>query len=128
MIVVDTHAFVWWRDQNRNLSRRAKRAIETAERVVVPTACCYELATLERRGRIRFDRGVTTWLRAALAAPGVEPYPMTNDIAVEAGRLPDSFPGDPVDRIVYATATALGSKIVTRDQRITDHDPDRVIW
>ena len=128
MIVVDTHAFVWLREENRLLSRRAKRAIETAERVVLPTVCCYELASLERRGRIRFDRGVTAWIRTATSPTNVEPYPLTSEIAIEAGRLPDSFPGDPVDRIVYATAAALGSKLVTRDRRITEHDPGRVIW
>ncbi len=128
MIVIDTHAFLWWRDENRSLSRPAARAIGTAGRVVVPTVCCYELATLERRRRIRLDRGVNAWMRAALAVPGVEPYPLTAEIAIEAGRLPDSFPGDPVDRIVYATAAALGSKLVTRDRSITDHDPARVIW
>ena len=128
MIVVDTHVFLWWRDENRRLSRHAARAIETAGRVVVPTVCCYELATLERRRRIRLDRGVNAWLRAALAVQGVEPYPLTTEIAIGAGSLPDSFPGDPVDRIVYATAAVLRSKLVTRDQRITDHDPKRVIW
>ena len=128
MIVVDTHAFVWWREENENLSQRARKAIESAGRIVVPTACCFELATLERRGRIRLDRGVVAWIRAALAAPGVEVYPVTGDIATEAGRLPDTFPDDPVDRIVYATAASLGSQIATRDRRITDHDPPRVVW
>lgn len=128
MIVVDTHAFVWWREENRNLSRRARRAIESADRIVVPTACCFELATLERRGRIRLDRGLRAWIRSALAAPGVEEFPLTSEIATEAGRLPDTFPGDPVDRIVYATATWLASPIVTRDRRIAAHDPQRVVW
>jgi len=128
VIVIDTHTFVWWRDENENLSRRAKHAIESAGRILVPTACCFELATLERRGRIRLDRGVVAWIRAALAAPGVEAFPVTSDIATEAGRLPDTFPGDPVDRIVYATAVSLQTPIVTRDRRITEHDPARVIW
>lgn len=128
MIVLDTHAFVWWRDGHRGLSRRARLTIESAARIAVPTACCFEIATLERRGRIRLDRGAAAWLRAALSAPGVEPFPLTAEIATEAGRLPDTFPGDPVDRVVYATATALGSKIVTRDRRIAEHDPARVVW
>lgn len=128
MIVLDTHAFVWWREENSNLSSRARHAIESAERVAVPTACCFEIATLERRGRIRLDRGATAWIRAALSAPSIEPVPLTSEIAAEAGRLPDTFPGDPVDRVVFATALSLGSKIVTRDRRITEHDPSRVVW
>lgn len=128
MIVLDTHALVWWREENRKLSRRARRAIESAERIVVPTICCFELATLERRGRIALDRGVSAWIRALLAAPGVEEHPLSGEIAAEAGRLPDGFPGDPVDRIVYATATRLGSRIVTRDSRMAAFDGARVVW
>jgi PIN domain nuclease of toxin-antitoxin system len=128
VIVLDTHAFVWWREENSNLSSRARRTIESAERIAVPTACCFEIASLERRGRIRLDRGAAAWLRAALSAPGIEPVSLTAEIATEAGRLPDTFPGDPIDRVVYATATSLGSKIVTRDRRIAEHDPSRVVW
>ncbi len=128
MIVLDTHALVWWREENRNLSRRAKRAIESADRIVVPTICCFELSTLERRGRMALDRGVTAWIRAVMAAPRVEEHALSGEIAAEAGRLPDGFPGDPVDRIVYATATWLGARLVTRDRRITAFDPARVVW
>jgi len=56
------------------------------------------------------------------------PVPLTDEIAVEAGSLPASFPGDAVDRIVYATAVALRTRLVTRDRRIARHDPERVVW
>jgi PIN domain nuclease of toxin-antitoxin system len=128
VIVLDTHALVWWREENRNLSRRAKRVIESADRIVVPTICCFELATLERRGRMTLDRGVSAWIRAAIAAPRVEELPLSREIAAEAGRLPDGFPGDPVDRIVYATARVTGSRLVTRDRRMTAFDSARVVW
>jgi PIN domain nuclease of toxin-antitoxin system len=128
VIVLDTHAWLWWRDENPLLSSVARQAIEDAPRVGVPTACCLELATLERRGRLRLDRDVRSWIRAALDVVAIESVPLTDEIAVAAGRLPESFPGDPVDRIVYATAVALRTKLVTRDRRITYHDPTRVVW
>lgn len=128
MIVVDTHAFLWWRDGSPRLSATARQAIETANTVGVPTACCLELATLERRGRITLDRGASGWIRAALADERIEELSLTAEIAIEAGRLPETFPGDPVDRVVYATAAVAGSRLVTRDRRITAHDPQRVVW
>ena len=44
--------------------------------------------------------------------------------------LPSSFPGDPADRLIYATAIEHGLKLVTKDQKIRDHDGPRslVIW
>lgn len=128
MIVLDTHAFLWWRDESPRLSAAALTAIERADRIGVPTACCLEIATLERRGRITLAGGATKWIRAALADPRVEEIPLTAEIAVAAGGLPDTFPGDPVDRVIYATSRATGSSLVTHDRRITDHDPRRVVW
>lgn len=128
MIVLDTHAFLWWRDESPRLSETARTAIEEAGRIGVPTACCLEIATLDRRGRITLAGGATRWIRAALADPRVEEIPLTAEIAIAAGRLPDTFPGDPVDRVVYATSSVTGSRLVTRDRRITNHDPRRVVW
>lgn len=128
MIVLDTHAFLWWRDESPRLSETARTAIEEAGRIGVPTACCLEIATLDRRGRITLAGGATRWIRAALADPRVEEIPLTAEIAIAAGHLPDTFPGDPVDRVVYATSSVTGSRLVTRDRRITNHDPRRVVW
>jgi PIN domain nuclease of toxin-antitoxin system len=119
---------VWWRSGDRRLPRRTLGRIEQSEWIGVPTACCLELATLVRRERIRLDRDVRTWIRGALADERVEAVELTSEIAVGADRLPSTFPGDPVDRVVYATARALGCDLVTSDDRITRHDPQRVVW
>ena len=128
MIVLDTHAFLWWRDEDPRLSAAALSTIESSDRIGVPTACCLEIATLDRRGRITLAGGATRWIRAALADPRVEEIPLTSEIAIAAGELPESFPGDPVDRIIYATSRSTGSSLVTRDRRISNHDPRRAIW
>ncbi len=128
MIVLDTHVLLWWRDGSPKLSKPARRAIDSADRIGIPTVCCLELATLERRGRIALDRGAAFWTRRALAVERVEELPLTAEIAVAAGLLPDTFPGDPVDRAVYATAAALGCRLVTSDRRIRSHDAARVLW
>lgn len=128
MIVLDTHALLWWRDGNGRLSRAAHTHIERASEIGVPTACCLEVASLERRGRIALQGGAARWIRAAIAGERIVELPLTSEIAVVAGQLPDGFPGDPVDRIVYATASTTGSRLVTRDRRIAAFDPARVVW
>lgn len=128
MIVLDTHALLWWRDESPLLSTAALQAIEESDRIGVPTACCLELATLQRRGRVALGRDPGRWIRIALAGDRVEALELTTEIAIEAGRLDGSFPGDPVDRIVYATAVAHRARLVTRDGLIAAFDGERVLW
>ncbi len=54
----------------------------------------------------------------------------TPAIAATAVSLPASFPGDPADRIIYATAIEHGWSLVTKDQRLRRHRHPRrlTIW
>ena len=128
MIVLDTHAWLWWQTADEKLSTRAKTEIAGADRIGVCTISCYELARATARGRIRLDRDVSAWITQALAVDRGEPLELTERIALEAGLLGDSFPGDPVDRIIYATTKERGIRLVTRDRALRRVDPMRTIW
>ncbi len=46
----------------------------------------------------------------------------TPSIAVAAVSLSTTtFPGDPADRLIYATAVEHGWPLITKDQRLRDH-------
>jgi PIN domain nuclease of toxin-antitoxin system len=38
------------------------------------------------------------------------------------------FPGDPADRLIYATAVEHGVKLVTKDQRLRMHNRSVAVW
>lgn len=128
MIVADTHAWLWWTDDPGRLSEAARTAIEVADRILVSAISCLELTTLVRRGRIAVDRPVESWIAQALAGERLEAVPVTPAIASAAGLLPDPFPGDPADRIVYATALSAGARLVTRDDAIRAFDARATLW
>ena len=79
-------------------------------------------------GGIRLLPDIRTWVRRALAAPRVVELALTPQIAVAAGALLPPFPGDPADRIIYATTIEHGTRLVTRDRRLHRHDPVRTVW
>jgi PIN domain nuclease of toxin-antitoxin system len=54
--------------------------------------------------------------------------PMNAEIASLAVRLPASFPKDPADRLIAATAMAEGLPLVTADQRIRRSKLAETIW
>jgi PIN domain nuclease of toxin-antitoxin system len=128
VIVLDTHAWLWWMDSPRKLSRRARAAIETADRVGVSAISCYELGRLVARGRLRLAREVDVWVSQALADSKVQSLPITAEIALDAALFDKPLPGDPADRLIYATARAHGARLVTRDQQLRRFDRASTLW
>lgn len=128
MTVIDTHVWLWWLSEPGRLTKAARRALETAQRIGVPAICCLEVATLAAKGRITLDRPALDWMRDALAAPRVELLPLTPAVAARAAGLPAAFPGDPADRLIVATAIIEAATLVTKDDRIRQSETVRTIW
>jgi PIN domain nuclease of toxin-antitoxin system len=129
LILLDTHAFVWLADDPGRLSEAARQAIAEDAEAAISAISAYEVAYLALRGRLEFDLPVGAWVREAIGAHGMRVIPLTTAIALRAGSLDrDSFPGDPADRIIYATALERGARLVSRDTDITEFDPARVLW
>jgi PIN domain nuclease of toxin-antitoxin system len=131
VIVLDTHALVWWLMQSPRLSARARRAIRRAIRpgaIVVSAASIFEVATVVRRGRLQLGTTVDQWLDAAKSLPELRIEPVTEPIARRAGSLAESFHGDPVDRIIVATAMQLQAKLLTADDRLRKSRLVETVW
>jgi PIN domain nuclease of toxin-antitoxin system len=128
MTVVDTHAWIWWVSDPARLGRGARRALDSARRIGVPSICCLEVAMLAARGRIALDRPVLDWLHQALAMPRLELLALSPAVAVKAASLPASFPGDPADRLIVASALIEAANLVTKDARIQQADLVETTW
>ncbi len=81
------------------------------------------------RGRVDLDRDVDLWVRQALQMARVEPLRLDAESAVAAAQLEhEGFPGDPADRMIYATARRIGAPLATRDAALRAFDPARTLW
>jgi PIN domain nuclease of toxin-antitoxin system len=129
VIVLDTHAWLWWFTAPERLSDAAREAIDQAPSIGVSTLSAWEVATLVARRRISLDRDVRLWVRQALADARIESLAPSPDVAVAAGLLDaKSFPGDPVDRLIYATARSADAMLITRDEAIRAFDSPSTLW
>ncbi len=129
MIVLDTHVWLWWMSLPERLSSAAGEAIADARSIGVSTLSAWELTMLAVRERVTLDRDVGLWVRQAFAQPRVEALAPSAEIAVAAGLLDSrAFPGDPVDRLIYATARTMNARLVTRDEAIRAFDPQSTLW
>ena len=73
---------------------------------------------LADKGKIALNRPVATWFGTVLAAPGFSLAELTVAIGADAGSLPGNIHGDPADRLIIATARALGCPLLTADRTI----------
>lgn len=126
--LLDTHAIHWWSAEPDRLSRPARRVLKAADELLVAAVSWYELAWLAERQRIVIDVPARSWLEGLGAQ--VRTVGVTPAIAASAAALPSSFPRDPMDRLIYATAIEHGVKLVTKDEAIAEHDRPRslVVW
>ncbi len=127
MIVLDTHAWIWWASDPGKLGRRARAAIEASDRVGVPAVCCFEVVAAIARGRIALDRAPLDWLEEALALPRIDLLPLTPAVAVRATQL-GAFHGDPADRLIVASALLQNAALVTRDRTIREYPAVTTVW
>lgn len=127
-VLLDTHAWIWWVADPDRLSERAAEAIAGAGAILVASISCWEVAMLVAKGRMSVDRPLERWIREALARPGLEAVPLLPSVATAAGMLDAAFPGDPADRLIYATARARGAELLTRDRRLRQYDPRTARW
>ncbi len=127
MIVVDTHALLWWANANPLLSSAAEDAIANADFVAASAITAWETAILRHRRRIEIDRDVLPWLSDLTATRGLRILPITIEIGVLAAELHDIL-RDPVDCIIAATALTHNVPLVTKDDRIRKSSVVETIW
>lgn len=120
MILLDTHIWFWWVRADPLLSSAHAQYITAnqANGLGVSVVSVWELAMLEKKGRVSVDRPLPDWVRLALAYPHVQLLDLTPDIAIESVHLPGTFHKDPADRFLVATARILNIPIVTQDRKI----------
>jgi len=118
-VVLDSHVVHWWSAEPDRISSAAAKAIDGADELAVADISWFELAWLARHERIVVSIPVGSWLQQLAAQ--VRTIAVTPAIATTAVNLPSSFPGDPADRLIFATAVEQGWRLITKDQRLRTH-------
>ncbi|MEN3315821.1 MAG: hypothetical protein V7605_2055 [Acidimicrobiaceae bacterium] len=118
-LLLDSHVVHWWSAEPDRLSAAASAALSQADELAVAGVTWFELAWMAARERIIVSFPVRSWLEELGAE--VLTIAITPAIASTAVSLPSTFPGDPADRLIYATAVERGWRLVTKDRRLRRH-------
>ena len=120
--LLDTHAWIWWVDQDRRLGAKTIAALDRLsadQRPLLSDISLWEVAMLVERGRLALDVPLDDWLAAAAHPRSVRVLPVTPAIAADVAALPSTFHRDPADRLIVSTCRVMGLPLLTRDTLIT---------
>jgi PIN domain nuclease of toxin-antitoxin system len=130
VILVDTHVVIWLAFEPDRISRKARTAHYEARRnadsLAVSDITLLELATLARKRRLSLDISLESFLQEVESRFVV--LPISSRICARAIELPSSYPQDPADLVIGATALVEGLPLVTADREIRRSRAVQTIW
>ena len=117
-LLLDTHAFLWWLNDDPKLGVRARQTIEKPENfVVVSAAAAWEIAVKRANGKLDVPGNVAEWIKqSAFAELAIEV-----EHGIAAAELPKHHK-DPFDRMMIAQAHLEGMTLVARDDEMDKYD------
>ena len=122
MIILDTHIWIWWLDENPKLSSQNREIIQNqqANGLAVSIISCWEIAKLVEKNRLNLETSLEEWLKTSIKYHQIQVLDLTLPIILESTRL-SGFHADPADQIIVATAKVYGVTLVTQDQKILNY-------
>ena len=94
-VVADTHTWIWAITRSPDLSALARTTLESADVVLIPAICLWEVAMLQGKGRVEAMHGVREFFEVAFSPGQFELVPLTPAIAARSAELGASVHGDP---------------------------------
>jgi PIN domain nuclease of toxin-antitoxin system len=130
MILLDTQVVAWLAREPEKISQAAKDAIQKARLedagLAISDKTLWELAMMSARNHLKINATLREFLDATERLCVV--IPVNPAIAERTIQFGDTFPSDPADRIIAATAIIYGMPLVTADAQIRKSGEVACIW
>ena len=129
VILLDTCVVLWLAGDPLQISPAARKAIVAARKtgeLGISEMTLFEVAWLIHNRRIAITTPAEAFLAEIEARFRV--LAVTARIAQTAVTLPASYPADPMDRLIGATALDCGAPVITADRSIRRSKAVAVIW
>jgi len=121
VVLLDTHIWLWWLLGDGPLTAKERDRLDSlasSSAIALSWVSIWETEMLERKGRIKLQPDIDTWIRKATDHSFCTVLPVDTELVLAQRQLPESFHGDPADRLVVTTAIMAGIPLATHDSRI----------
>ncbi len=120
LLLLDTHAFLWWNADDPTLGPRTRGAIADPDNIVlVSAATAWEVAVKRENGKLEAPGDIAAWIRDG----GFSELAIEVGHAIASAELPKHH-RDPFDRLLIAQAQLDNLTLVTSDPEIAKYDLD----
>lgn len=131
-VVIDTHALVWYLNNDPALSSTAANAITQAEadgEAIVSVATFIDVWYVSQTtGAVSVQEAEQLISLVRRRSSGFRPANITTPVAAESNRIGKALLPDPWDRLIVATARTRDLELVTRDRAIQKSGLVPTIW
>jgi PIN domain nuclease of toxin-antitoxin system len=126
-LLVDTHAAIWYVDQDQLLTPRAHAAItDLNNHLILSAASIWEMAIKVSVRKLTLSLPYRQWMDKAISDLGLSILPITVDYAEVCAGLPWHH-RDPFDRLLIAQAQVEALSVVSGDSQLDTYNITR-IW
>ena len=127
IVLLDTHAALWFLAGDKRLSLEARKAIESEDNTrFLSDASLWEICIKQSTGKLRLAEPFETKLILALKRNDIDSKSIERSHLFNVAQLPFHH-RDPFDRLLISTALIEDLPVVTNDPAY-QHYPVEVIW
>jgi len=126
-ILLDTHTFLWWLEDNPQLSQTARDAISNWDNeILISTATIWEISIKYGYGKLALAEPPDTFLPDMISQEGFTVLPVKLEHATHVYKLPLHH-RDPFDRLLIAQSQIENCPLISADRQFSAYGIS-ILW
>ncbi|MGK5091008.1 type II toxin-antitoxin system VapC family toxin [Deltaproteobacteria bacterium TL4] len=125
-VLLDTHAFLWFVNDDSRLSISAKNVMESDNELCLSMASLWEMGIKVSLGKLKLGDPFEAFIEEQLSHNKIQLLSIEKSHVIQLAQLPFHH-RDPFDRMIIAQSIVTSLPVVTVDQHFHSYDVE-VLW
>jgi len=126
--LLDTHAFIWWANNDSSLSAAARAIIkDSANEIFLSSATTWEMSIKVAKGRLFLTQPISSFVNTQMAQYNFHPLLVALEHTYGVASMTTMQHKDPFDRLLVAQALAEDLVLLTCDPEMQQYGV-KTLW